>query len=229
MHKTEATAGQIAVGATAVGAILLTIGLTAYPGWAAVGRALWQEQAAAWAQALLSVAAIAVGFVFIEKQIYAARKLEADKRHLDDLKVTEVIDQLFRNARDAVENAHVALMEELLVDFSPVWEDLETCARALEVLPALEIPGTGLAVAVSKVPNRVRRYRAIASRYQEETAQLNLERLKHGVPKGAAQIPGRTRMYYQLLHKEAVDHCAAAVATSEAQTASLRELAGITD
>jgi hypothetical protein len=62
-----------------------------------------QSACAEWAQVWGTIGALA-GAVWIgQRQMFAARKLEADKRHLDDLTKTEIVWQLFAAAAEVTE------------------------------------------------------------------------------------------------------------------------------
>jgi hypothetical protein len=219
----EATTGETIFGGAVVVLALSSIGFTAYPGWSTVAKVLWTAEAAAWVQALGSLAAIASGFIFVQRQAFAARKLEADKRHLDDLKKTEVVHQLFSEAAVAVSQTHNTVFGEHAMDAPMAIRQLEDSARALEAVPALEVPGSGLAIGVLRLPRALREFAASAS-----DCKLALHEVRNS-PGRPADIPSRMRLQYTARFDAAVALCNAGLMTSAAQIDLLKQLADVSD
>lgn len=138
---------------------IATAALVAIPyvlfGKEVVTRFLTSEVTAAWVQAIGSIGALIGAFVVLERQVLAARKLEADKRHLDDLVKTEVVLTLFSNVYDQCTALQNVISQ---LPIPPHWRAvrrLKELSRAFQSLPLLEIPGAGVAVGVLQMPQGI--------------------------------------------------------------------------
>jgi hypothetical protein len=184
-----------------------------------------QQHLSGWAQAVGVVVTVLAGFRMVRSQIRATQELESVKRQKELLLKTEIVYQLLGNALDAIDRAHDALFGRYLIDISGRTAALERGAEALEALPALEIPGPGVAIAVVQMPSRMRRLVANVSRTHEALGEARKARALY--PNASpTDIPGRTKMYYQRAHNGARDACTSAMNVCKAQSTQLRALIG---
>lgn len=181
-----------------------------------------QTACAAWVQAWGTVAAILGAIWISRRQMLETRKLEARKRHLDDLLKTEIVLQLFQEASflvdqlaGASDNAHAKApqMREM--------ERLGELEQAFRTLPLFAMPGHGIAVAALDAPKALRDLRLAAKACIDSRVKLADQR--------NADLPTRLLVEFGRAHEHARSVSMAAVLTCRQQEQLLRRLAHIQD
>jgi hypothetical protein len=183
---------------------------------------------ASWVQAIGSILAI-LGALLLgerqgaharavaEKQVYEARKLEANKRHLDDLLKTEIIQQLFAEANTLC--AALGNLHQMRNPQPPIYraiERLRELEQSFRALPAFELPGSGVAVGVLSAPAAIEDLRTAARACTDSWVQLSGHR--------EADIPSRLRVEFLRAHEQAAGLARSGVGICEMQISQLRKL-----
>lgn len=175
-----------------------------------------QSACAAWVQAWGTIAAV-VGAVWIgQRQAFAARKLEADKRHLDDLLKMEIVCELFAEAAHVAEQLGGASTQRS--PQPPTYRHIERAGeleQAFRALPLFAMPGRGIALAALEAPKALLDLRLAAE------SCVNAWVLAANTP--GTDIPSRSRVEFERARTHAKAIFAAADATCRAQIALLRE------
>lgn len=181
------------------------------------------QTTAAWVQAVGAIGAIVAAVLYGDRQhrrqVYEARRLEANRRQLDDLLKTEIVEHLFVEA-DSV--CAVLGAAKLGNPEPPIYAALRR-AQELEVtfagLPAFELPGHGVAFGVLRSPATLAALREAANACVEE-------RVKQAGMAAPAALPSRMELEFDLKHFEASKFFLAARLTCREQILQLKELTG---
>jgi hypothetical protein len=167
-------------------------------------------------QAWGTIAAVASAVWIGQRQAFAARKLEADKRHLDDLLKTEIVCELFGEAAHIAEQLGSVLTERS--PQPPTYRHIERAGeleQAFRALPLFAMPGRGVALAALEAPKALLDLRVAAE------SCVNAWILAANTP--GSDIPSRSRVEFERARLHAKGVFAAADATCRAQIAQLRK------
>lgn len=177
-----------------------------------------------WVQAIGTILAIGGAFYFgerqLRKQVFESRRLEANKRQLDDLLKTEIVHHLFTAADTVVQMLSAATLPNPM---PPIWAALRRAgelATAFRELPPFELPGKGVAFGALQAPGLLMKLKDAAQACVDERVRS----------KGNAQstLPSRMEMTFNNVHSEASKFFLAGRLTTADQIRSLKTLTGVT-
>lgn len=195
------------VGAATLSVLFGGLVLAVYPGWISVGNWLAGDSAAAWVQAVGSVVAIIAAAAIAAYQVGHARRLEEDRRKINEIQRLSVVTALMARSYGLAKDVVTAFREpsdyHISVVDAPLMRDTVETLRAL---PLFEIPS---GMAAIDVRSTARYLSLLADNWDGLIATVK----ERGYPPSEQEASDMSSFCEELMTitKEALDSCKACI------------------